>query len=85
MEVVLKIQSIEKNVPIPKVHSKINYPWPEMEVGDAVFIQPDKDQTLFQLKRMVGPAARYYGAVTDKKFKALMIREENGVRVWRIE
>ncbi len=27
---------------------------------------------------------RYYGNVTGKKFKTLMVREDNGVRVWRL-
>lgn len=56
-----------------------------MEVGDAVFIEPDKGQSLFSLKRIVGPSANYFGNVTGKKFKTMMMREENGVRTWRIE
>ena len=81
----MKIQRIEKNVKIPEVQSKFNYPWPDMEVGDSVFIKPDECQTLFQLKRIVSPGAVYYGNMTSKKFKCLMMREENGVRVWRLE
>ena len=56
-----------------------------MKVGDSVFIEPEEGQSLFELKRKVGPSARYYGDKTGKKFKTLMMREENGVRVWRIE
>ena len=56
-----------------------------MEVGDSVFVEATKEQSLFDLKRKVGPSARYYGAVTGKKFKTLMIREDNGVRIWRLE
>jgi hypothetical protein len=78
------IGKIEKSVKIPTVHSKLNYPWEEMEVDDSIFIGADKEETLFNLKRKVGPSARYYGNVTGKQFKTLMIREENGVRVWRI-
>ena len=81
----MKIGIIEKNVKIPVVHSKNKYPWDQMEVGDSVLIIADKGQTLFDLKRKVGPSARYYGAVIGKKFKTLKIDEENGVRVWRIE
>ena len=81
----MKIGTIEKNVKIPEVHSKTQYPWPEMEVGDSVLILADKGEKLYNLKRKVGPAARYYGQKTGKKFKTLMIREENGVRVWRVE
>jgi hypothetical protein len=78
------IGKIEKSVKIPTVHSKLNYPWEEMEVDDSIFIGADKGESLFNLKRKVGPSARYYGNVTGKQFKTLMIREENGVRVWRI-
>jgi hypothetical protein len=52
-----------------------------MEVGNSVFIETEKGQSLFNLKRTVGPSARYYGQITGKKFKTLMNREENGGRV----
>ena len=81
----MKIGTIEKKVAIPKVHSSVKYPWTDMEAGDSVLILADKGERLFNLKRKVGPAARYYGQVVGKKFKTLMIREENGARVWRIE
>ena len=81
----MKIGAIEKGVQIPEVHSKQKYPWPEMEVEDSILVQVEKGQSLFDLKRVVGPSARYYGEKTGKKFKTLMIREENGVRVWRVE
>ncbi len=81
----MKIGKIEKKVEIPVVHSKIKYPWAEMGVGDSVFVKAGKGEDLFKLKRKVGPSARYYGDVTGKKFKTLMIREDNGVRVWRLE
>jgi len=81
----MKIEKIEKNIPIPEVHSKHKYPWPDMEVGDSVFIEAEKGQSLFNLKRIVGPAARYYGEKTGKQFKALLDHEANGVRVWRVK
>jgi len=84
-EAKMLINEIQKNVSIPVVHSKHKYPWDQMEVNDSVFIQADKGESLYKLKRKVGPAARYYGDVTGKKFKTLLMREENGVRVWRIE
>ncbi len=79
----MKIQKLEKNIPIPEVHSRIKYPWPEMEVGDSVLIQAEKGEKLYNLKRKVGPSARYYGEKTGKQFKTLLHHEENGVRVWR--
>ena len=81
----LLINNIEQNVKIPVVKSKFNYPWDEMEVNDSVFIAADKGESLFELKRTVGPSAGYYGNVTGKKFKTLLMREENGVRTWRIK
>jgi len=81
----MKIGKIEKNVEIPAVHSKNKYPWAEMKVGNSVFVEGEEGQSLFDLKRKVGPSARYYGQVTGKQFKTLMMREENGVRVWRLE
>ncbi len=78
------IGKIEKNVKVPVVHSKFKYPWEDMEVNDSVFIAADKGESLFNLKRKVGPSARYYGNVTGKQFKTLMIREDRGVRIWRI-
>ncbi len=81
----MKIGTIEKKVEIPVVHSKHKYPWAEMEVGDSVFVKAGTGEDLFKLKRKVGPAAKYYGDVTGKKFKTLMMREDNGIRVWRVE
>ncbi len=79
------INEIQKDVQIPVVHSKHKYPWEQMQINDSVFIRADKGESLYKLKRKVGPAARYYGDVTGKKFKTLLMREDNGVRVWRIE
>jgi hypothetical protein len=81
----MKIGKIEKGVKIPEVHSKQKYPWPAMEVGDSVLIKADEGQTLFTLKRKVGPSARYYGQKTGKNFKTLVDNENNGIRVWRVE
>ena len=81
----MKIGKIEKKVAIPVVHSKTQYPWDQMEVGDSVLIKADEGQGLFNLKRKVGPSARYYGQITGKKFKTLKMEEERGVRVWRVE
>ncbi len=81
----MKIQKIEENVPIPEVHSAIKYPWPNMKVGNSVLIVAEKGEKLYNLKRKVGPAARYYGEKTGKQFKTLIDHSENGVRVWRIE
>ncbi len=80
----MKIKEIEKNVPIPEVHSKVKYPWPSMKVGDSVLVQAEDGEKLYNLKRKIGPSARYYGEKTGKKFKTLIDHDGNGVRVWRI-
>ena len=45
----MKIGTIQKDVQIPEVHSKIKYPWPEMNVGDSVLIQAEKGEMNIQL------------------------------------
>jgi hypothetical protein len=80
----MKINEIEKSVPIPEVHSKIQYPWPKMEVGDSVLIEADDGKKLYNLKRKIGASARYYGEKTGKQFRMRIDYECNGVRVWRI-
>ncbi len=81
----MKIGKIEKNVAIPEVHSKIKFPWPAMEVGDSVLVKAGKSETIDLLKRKVKGSARYYGVKTGKRFRSLISREEDGVRVWRID
>ncbi len=78
------INQIEEGIEIPSVHSRYKYPWDAMDVNDSVFIAAENGESLDKLKRRVGPSARYYGNVTDKKFKTLLMREDNGVRVWRL-
>ena len=56
-----------------------------MDVGDSVLIRAEKREEFYDLKNIVGPAARYYGDVTGNKFKTLIDHNENGVRVWRLE
>ncbi len=79
------ISEIEKNIKMPTVHSKFKYPWDKMELNDSIFIAAEEGESLEKLKRKVGPAARYYGNVSGKKFKTLLMHVDNGVRIWRIE
>ena len=81
----MKVGKIEKGVPFPEVHSKFKFPWPEMEVGDSVLIKTGKAETVDLLKCKVKGAARYYGVKTGKRFRSLIDRDEDGVRVWRVE
>ena len=79
------INEIEKDIKMPTVHSKFKYPWERMELNDSILITAEQGEFPEKLKRRVGPAARYYGNVTGKKFKTLLMLADNGVRVWRIE
>ena len=81
----MKVKNAENKVSNPVIHSKHKYPWAGMELGDSVLIIADNGETLSKLKRRVGRAGRYYGQINGKKFKTLMMREENGVRAWRVE
>ena len=51
----------------------------------TLFIKAGKTETVGILRRKVKGSARYYGVKTDKKFGALIDREKDGVRVWRIQ
>jgi len=82
---VMKFHKIENNVPIPDVHSKSKYPWPEMEVGDSVFIKAEEGETPTRLNGIVSSSVRYYGRKTGRKFRTRVFSEENGIRVWRVE
>lgn len=80
----MKIGKIEKDIPIPEVNSKTNFPWPKMDVGDSVLVCTGKSEKVGNLKRKVKGSARYYGNKTGKKFRSLISREEAGIRVWRV-
>ena len=81
----MEIRAIEKNIPFPEVVSKHKYLWSDMEVGDSVLIQIEKGENLHKLKRKIWSASNYYGKKTRKKFKTMLMHEQNGVRVWRLE
>ena len=67
---------IEKNVPVPPLNAARQiYPWPDMAVGDSVFVA---DQTTTD-NAAIG--ARVHGYRHQKKFAAR--REGSGVRIWR--
>lgn len=79
----MKIGKIERNVPIPQVRSKFNFPWPEMEVGDSILVKAGSSESVDRLKGKIKGSARYFGEKTGRKFRSLIDREEKGVRVWR--
>lgn len=64
--------NIEKNIPITADGNSL-YPFQCMDVGDSFFVVREG---------RVRQAAHNYGARTGKKFTVR--KQENGVRVWRI-
>ena len=80
----MKIGKIERNVPIPQVRSKFDFPWPEMEVGDSILVKAGNSESVDKLKGKIKGSARYFGEKTGRKFRSLIDREEKGVRDWRI-
>jgi len=81
----MKIHKIEKNVPIPETTSRNKYPWPEMEVGNSVLVMADADESLDLLQNKANSSLWHCRQMTGKRFKTMIDRENNGVRVWRIE
>ena len=79
----MKIHEIEKGREIP-LRNSINYPFFKMEVGDSVFFERTNEETLRMLARRVQPAMFHYKK-HNEKFVSRTIKEENGVRVWRVE
>lgn len=75
---------VEKGVPIPSKQDNPKYqryPWPIMEVGDSVFFDGVKKGAASNQ----ACAARAWGR--NQKVKKVFIaqKQENGVRIWRIE
>ena len=67
---------IEKNVPIPDVHSKKRkYPLPQMEVGDSFFIKGTK-------KNITGSINFFRIKHPEREFTIRKV--DAGVRVWRV-
>jgi hypothetical protein len=70
---------IEKGIPVPKAKGgrKARFPFREMTIGDSVFF----GQELAERARNAATLfARY-----NPEYKFTSRREENGVRIWRIE
>ncbi len=84
----MKIGKVKQGVEIPKLNypkNEIAYPWPDMEVGDAVLIQPEAGELLVRLRRKTGRLAQSHGGLTGKKFRSQIDHSANGVRIWRTE
>mgnify|MGYP003149325571 CR=1 FL=1 len=80
---------IEKDVPIPRRRGGLaafgQWPWPEMEVDDSVFIRAKKGEDGTSIHTRVRPGE--WGKIRNKKFTKRWMKHEGkfGVRVWRTE
>ena len=77
------IHEIEKGIEVPKRNS-ISYPFSKMEVGDSVLYEVTDGESLRMLARRVQPAMHHYKK-HNQKFVSRTIKEENGIRVWRVK
>lgn len=68
---------IENNVPLPKFTKRSKYPYPQMTVGQSVFIKGGSTYGTAAV------CAYRHGAKTGKQFVCRNV--EGGMRVWRVE
>jgi hypothetical protein len=67
---------IEKNIPLPPDKKRNVYPYKSMEIGESFYVPQAKIQMICNYNNRAKKA-------TGMKFIAR--KEEEGVRVWRIE
>jgi hypothetical protein len=73
---------IENNIPVPEPRSRSTYPFANMEIEDSFFVPCDLD-AVRTIERRVSASAAQYGRRHSTKY--VTRREDNGVRVWRVE
>lgn len=73
---------IEKGVPAPPPRRFTVYPFATMEIEDSFFIPCEVDD-IRTVERRVSAAAAQYRRRTAAKFRTR--REDDGVRIWRVE
>lgn len=66
--------TVEKGIPVP-VGSTCKHPWPQMEVGDSVFVKNGRHG--------VASAAQQWGQRHGRTFTARAV--DGGIRVWRVK
>ncbi len=82
---------IEKNVPCCQTGDNRGrpsmFPFAGMEVDDYFFagLGDTAHENVDQLRRTVQSAASRFGRQHGKKFRTLIDREKQGMRVWRIK
>ena len=71
---------IDKDIPIPSGY--IKFPFGEMEVGDSFFVPlGNREVSSIQASVMASAAGRF----PERKFLTRSLKDEKGVRVWRIK
>jgi len=79
---------IEKGIPLAAETRgrKRKYPWPEMEVGDSIFVAGQSSHDKGG-KRSAYTSAQHYARRRDLKFAVRTVTEDgvDGVRIWRVE
>ncbi len=74
---------IEEGIPIPLQYrggSKKKYPFDDMEIGDSFLVTCIKGKVKSVSASLIGSTRR----VPHKSFTTRYIKEEKGVRIWRI-
>jgi hypothetical protein len=78
----IDMYEIEKNIPVPPPRSRSTYPFADMEIDDSFFV-PCEPDAVRNTERRVSASAAQYGRRHSTKYATR--REEDGVRVWRVE
>lgn len=87
------IIEIEKNIPIPPKNRKLwkspedynRFPFSEMETGDSFFVPITDYEEYLRLSKAINGQMHYYGKLLGRKYSMRKIKEQNGIRVWRIK
>jgi hypothetical protein len=73
---------IEDGIPIPPKGGTTQYPWPEIGMGQSVFVPGDQ-----RVVRLTRTALSAWAISNGRKFTCRVCTENGvaGIRVWRIE
>jgi hypothetical protein len=82
----MKVGQIEKGIPIPKFYGPraSRYPFNEMEVGDSILIEAEKNEDLLRVRGSARSSMRQYGIRHGMKFGAKN-EGERGLRIFCIK
>jgi len=80
----MKIHEIEKGIRIPPKRHGGFYPLNRMAVNDSFLVSSEGESLLVLLRRINGSIYRY-GKANNMKFVTRTMKDENGIRVWRVK